>query len=93
MDMRTLLYLKWMSSKNRLCGTGNSAQCSAAAWTGGESGGEGIRVHIRLRPFAVHLNHHIVCSSLVPQYKIKSFKKCVPCFLCQYCSELPQKKK
>ena len=40
MDMYTLLYLKWITDKDLLYSTWNSAQCYAAAWMGGESGGE-----------------------------------------------------
>ena len=39
MDMYTLLSLKWITSRDPLCSTGNSAQCYVAAWMGGESGG------------------------------------------------------
>ena len=38
MDMYTLLYLKWITNKDVLCSTGNSAQCYVAAWMGGENG-------------------------------------------------------
>ena len=38
--MYTLLYLKWMTNKDLLCGTGKSAQCYMAAWMGGEFGRE-----------------------------------------------------
>ena len=41
MDMDTLLYLTWRTSKDLLGSTGNSAQCHVAAWVGGEFGGEG----------------------------------------------------
>ena len=34
--MYTLLYLKWMTNKDLLYCTGNSAQCYVAAWMGGE---------------------------------------------------------
>ena len=34
MDMYTLLYLKWITSKDLLSSTGNSAQCHVAAWMG-----------------------------------------------------------
>ena len=44
MDMDTLLYLKWITSKDLLYSTGNSAQCYVAAWMGGEFGGEWIQV-------------------------------------------------
>ena len=40
MDMDTLLYLTWRTSKDLLDSTGNSAQCPVAAWMGGEFGGE-----------------------------------------------------
>ena len=36
----TLLYLKWITNKDRLYGIGNSAQCYVSAWTGGEFTGE-----------------------------------------------------
>ena len=45
MDMSTLLYLNWITNKDLLCSTGNSAECYMAAWMGGESGGEWIHVH------------------------------------------------
>ena len=38
MDRYTLLYLKGMTNKDLLYSTGNSAQCYAAAWMGGENG-------------------------------------------------------
>ena len=40
MDLSTLLYLKWVTSKDLLYSIWNSAQCYVAAWTGGEFGGE-----------------------------------------------------
>ena len=40
MDMYTLLYLKWITSKDLLYSTWNSAQCNVAAWMGGEFAGE-----------------------------------------------------
>ena len=43
MDMDTLLYLTWRTSKDLLDSTGDSAPCHVAAWMGGESGGEGIQ--------------------------------------------------
>ena len=54
-DMYTLLYLKWITNKDLLYSTGNSASCYVAAWMGGELGGEWIRVYVWLSPFAVHL--------------------------------------
>ena len=38
-DMGTLLYLKWITKKDLLFSTENSAQCYVAAWKGGELGG------------------------------------------------------
>ena len=55
MDMYTLLYLKWITSKVVLYSTGNSAQCYVAAWMRGEFGGEWIHVYVWLSPFAVYL--------------------------------------
>ena len=55
MDRYTLLYLKWVTNKCLLYSTGNSAQCQVAAWMGGESGGEWIRVYAWLGIFPVNL--------------------------------------
>ena len=41
MGMYTLLYLKRITNKDLLYSTGNSAQCSEAAWMGGELGENG----------------------------------------------------
>ena len=41
MDMFTLLYLKWMSNKDLLSSTGNSAQCDVVAWKEGNLGENG----------------------------------------------------
>ena len=38
MVMNALLYLKWITNKNLLYSTGNSAQRYVAAWMGGELG-------------------------------------------------------
>ena len=39
-DRYILLYLKRITNKDLLYGTGNTAQCYVAAWTGGQLGGE-----------------------------------------------------
>ena len=39
--MYTLLYLKWISNKDLLCSTWNSAQCYVPAGMGGVFGGKG----------------------------------------------------
>ena len=54
-DRYTLLYLKWITNKDLLCSTENSAQCYVAAWMGREFGGEWKHVYIWLSPFAVYL--------------------------------------
>jgi len=54
-DMYTLLYLKWISNKDLLYSTGNSAECYVTAWMGGHFGGEWVRVYVWLSPFTVHL--------------------------------------
>ena len=41
MDMYTLLYLKWITNKDLLYSTGNSAQGYVAAWMGGVLGENG----------------------------------------------------
>ena len=41
MDMYTLLYLKWITNKDLLYSTGNSAQCYMAARVGGSLGENG----------------------------------------------------
>ena len=40
-NMYTLLYLKWITNKDLLYSTGNSAQCYVAAWMGREFGENG----------------------------------------------------
>ena len=42
MDMYMLLCFKWITNKDLLYITGNSAQRYVAAWMGGEFGGEWI---------------------------------------------------
>ena len=39
MDMDTLLYFTWRTSKDLLDSTGHSARSHVAAWMGGEFGG------------------------------------------------------
>ena len=55
MDRYTLLYLKWITNKDLLYSTGNSARCYVAAWMGGGFEGEWMHVYVCLSPFAVHL--------------------------------------
>ena len=71
--MYTLLYSKWMTNKDLLYSTWNSAQCYVAVWMGGEFGGEWIHVYVWLSSFAVHVKVLQHCQLAIPEYKIKSF--------------------
>ena len=53
--MYTLLCLKWVTNKNLLYSTGNSAQRYMAAWMEGEFGREWIHVYVWLSRSAVYL--------------------------------------
>ena len=53
--MHTLLYSKWITNKDLLFSTGNSAQYHVTAWMGAEFARKWIHVYVRLSPFAVHL--------------------------------------
>ena len=55
MGMYTLLYLKWVTSKDLLYSTWNSAQCYVASWMGEEFGGEWVHVYVWLSPFSLLL--------------------------------------
>ena len=74
MDLYTALYLKQITNKDLLYSTGDSAQCSVAAWLGEEFGGEWIHVYVWLSPFAVHLKlsqHGLLISYTPIQFKKK----------------------
>ena len=45
-DKYTLSYIKWITHKDLLYSTGNSAQCYVADWMGGEFRGEWIDLYI-----------------------------------------------
>ena len=55
MDMYTLLSLKWITKKDLLYSTWNSAQYYVAAWMGREFGGEWTHRYVWLSFSAVHL--------------------------------------
>ena len=55
MGMYTLLYLKWVTNKDLLYSTWNSAQCYVASWMGEKFGGEWVHVYVWLSPFSLHL--------------------------------------
>jgi len=46
MDMYTLLYFKWITNKDLLYSTGNSAQCYVAVWMGGELGENVVAIQL-----------------------------------------------
>ena len=76
MDMDTLLYFKWITSKDLLFSTGDSAQCYVAARTGGEFGGEWVRL-CTAESLAVHLKLSQRCFLIIylPIQNEKFFKK------------------
>ena len=51
MDMYILLYLKWITNKDLLCSTGNSAECYVAVWMEGEFVGDWIHIYVWLKNF------------------------------------------
>ena len=71
----SLVYVRWITSKDLLHSTWSSAQCYVAAWMGEEFGGEWICVHAWLRPFAVHLKLSQRC--LLIGYAAKSLQSCL----------------
>ena len=75
MDIHTLLNFKWITNKDLLYSTGNSAQCYMVAWKGGGFGGKWIHVYVGLSPLASHSKLSQRCELAIPQYKIKSTKK------------------
>ena len=69
MDMYTLLYLKWMTNKDLLYSTGNSAQCYAPAWMGlGENGYMYMHGWV---PSIFTWNYHNIVNLLHPNTKQK----------------------
>ena len=65
------MYLKWITNKDLLDSTGNSALCFVAAWMEWEFGREWINVYGWLSPLAVHLKLSQHCSLAIPQYKME----------------------
>ena len=65
MSVYTLLHLKWITNKDLLYSTWNSAQCYVAVWIGGEFGGEWIHVYVWLSPFAIYLKPSQHCLLII----------------------------
>ena len=61
MDIYTLLYLKWITNKNLLSSTDNSASCYVSDWMGGGFEGEWIHVYVWLSPFTIYLKISQYC--------------------------------
>ena len=74
MDMHILLYLKWITNKDLLYSTWNSAQSYVAAWMGGEFGGEWTCVCVCMAESLCCSPGTIITLLTVPQYNI-SFPK------------------
>ena len=75
MDMYTLLYLTWVTDKDLLHSTWNSAQYYVAAWMVGEFGGKWIHEYVWLSHFTVHLklSQHCLLIGYTP-IQNKKFK-------------------
>ena len=76
MDIYTILCLKWITNKNLLYSTWNSAQCYVAGWMRVEFGGEWVHVYVWLSPLAVHLklSQHYLLIGYTP-IQNKNLKK------------------
>ena len=64
MTMYTLLYLKWITNKDLLHSTGDTAQCYMAAWMPEEFEGKWIDDYVWLSSFSVNL------KLTIPQVKM-----------------------
>ena len=69
MVMYSLLYFKWITNKDLLYSTWNSAQCYVPAWMGRGFGGEWIHVYVWLSPFTFPLKLPHVVNHLYPNTK------------------------
>ena len=68
--MYTPLYLKWITNKDLLYSTWNSAQCHVPqlGWEGGWE--ENGCVYVWLSPFTFHVKLPQRCQSAISQYKV-----------------------
>ena len=55
LSIPNFLTILWITHKDLLYNTANSAQCYMAVWMGGKFGGEWIYVYVWLSLFVVHL--------------------------------------
>ena len=79
--MYTLLYLKWITNKNLLYSTWNSAQCCVAAWMGVGLGENGYMCMYGWVPALFTWNYHNTVNWLYPS------TKCVCCLKKQNCAK------
>ena len=82
--MYTLLYLKWITNKDLLYSTWNSAQCHVAAWMGGGLGENGYMYMYGWVPSPFTWNYHNIISQLCSNTKcmlmyVKSLQSCSTC--------------
>ena len=74
-DMFMLLYFKWITNKDLLYSTWNSAQCYVAAWMGGQFGVEGVKVCVWLSLGGSRETITLSVNWLHPNEKLKVKKK------------------
>ena len=72
--MYTLLYLNWVTNKDLLFSTWNSAQYYVPAWIGGRFGGEWIHVYVWLSPSLFTWNSTVLLISYAAA--AKSLQSC-----------------
>ena len=74
--MYILLYSKWITNKDLLYSTWNSAQCYVPAWMGGGVGGRmDTCMYVWLSPFTVHLKLSQHCYTTIQNKKFKVKEK------------------
>ena len=74
--MYTLLYSKWITNKDLLYSTWNSAHCYVPAWMGGGVGGRtDTCMYVWLSPFTVHLKLSQHCYTTIQNKKFKVKEK------------------
>ena len=74
--IHTLLYWKWITNKDLLYSTGNSAQCYVAAWTG--EGSLGKRDPCIRMAESLHYSHETITTLLVKTSLVAQTVKHLP---------------
>ena len=70
----TLLYLKWITNKDLLYSTWNSAQCYAAAWIGGWFGQNDTCI-CKAESLCCSPETITALLTAIPQHKVKKYKR------------------